>query len=118
MPITTYLNEFEKMSYLACSDKDLNELLQEVNSKIGGEGKYLIRERFFLTGRLWWKKVTKKYTLFYDYKSVDTQIINFAGDGTSPKKETIENYFIGLLNGLDSTLKIKDGLNPPARKEV
>lgn len=106
MPISTYLTEFEKMTFIACSDKDINELLQEVNSKIGDDGKYLIRERFSIVGKLWWKKAVPRYTLFYECGLIDTQILNFAGDATCPTKHTIENYFIGLLNGLDSQLKI------------
>jgi len=97
MPVTTFLNDYEKKTFIVVSDKEVNELLQEVR-KI--DDRFLLQEQIVITKKFLREPVvTKQYTLYFDYlapnSNWDIQIINL--DHNS--KEVVCSYFYGFLAG-------------------
>lgn len=127
MPITTFLNEAEKLAFNATSDDEINELFKELKT---------INKNYYIQEIIWVKKrffrkpvVDKTYTLYYDYAPEshwDIQIINFFVEGTSVSKKVICNYLLGLLTDVGdvSNMKelkekiIKDGGRPAMKQHV
>jgi hypothetical protein len=98
MPICTYLSNQEYDMFKLVTDKELNELFQEIR---------IIRPEFLLEEhniaiytRYFFRKVSTEtyYTLYNDLGSGEVQIINFES-GTKVKSEIIYAYFYGILAG-------------------
>jgi hypothetical protein len=106
MPMTTFLNDFEKKTFTVVSDNELNELFQEVR-KI--DNRFLLQERFEVRRRFLRKSViTPVYTLYFDYlapnSNWDIQVIGLSSDfvfGNRSNKESVMCYFYGFLSGKD-----------------
>lgn len=108
--VTTYLRDSELEAFKTVPDKELNELLQEVNQKTGG--KFLIEEHAYeqQTGFLWFRKtkLVKFYTLYGVLSLPEVQAINFCQEdkwpgwsiNTSVTKSYIVTYLLGLLAGM------------------
>jgi hypothetical protein len=111
MGIYTYMNPNEVEAYATVTDKELNELFQEVRKKFNGT--YLLQERITPQKRMffssWFKQLpdTKSYQLYsYDggKGTVEVRCINFAQEhdwsiNTEVSKSYILTYFYGLLAG-------------------
>jgi hypothetical protein len=106
MPITTFLNDLEKKTFVAVSDKELNELFQEVR-KI--DNRFLLQERVVVYRRFLRKPIISTvYTLYFDYlapkSNWDIQIISLGENdifGSGSNKNLVCAYFYGFLSGKD-----------------
>lgn len=105
MPITTFLNNNDKIKFTSVTDKELNNLFQEVR-KI--DNRYLLQEKIFIKKKLFTKLIIEKnYTLYFDYlypdSNRDIQIVNLNDDifGIDNTKNNIMNYFYGFLAGYE-----------------
>ena len=104
MPVTTFLNDFEKKTFIAVSDKELNELFQEVRAI---DNRFLLQERFIVKKRFLKKsKVIVYYTLYFDYlapeSNWDIQIVGLSDEniyGDFSNKNSVMCYFYGFLSG-------------------
>jgi hypothetical protein len=103
MPIYTYLKDNEKTN---CSDRDILELLDEINKY--DENKWLVREREYTYTRWFRKKTLKRYSLLYTAKYPEVQIVNFAPKdpndwsiSVSESRADILNFLMGYLNGIE-----------------
>lgn len=104
MPVTTFLTELEKQTFVAVSDKELNELFQEIRVI---DNRFLLQERISVQKRFLRKPIiTKIYTLYFDYlapnSNWDIQIIQLSsGDiyGSCSSKDAVCAYFYGFLAG-------------------
>lgn len=106
MPCTTYYSE-SQLQVLAPKDKELNELLEEVNAR--NSHKFYITERERVKTR-WFRKpiVTKSYELLVDLKYGEYQVINFAQEwdwsiNLEVSKSYIVTYLLGFLGGLGNS---------------
>jgi hypothetical protein len=97
MPICTYLSNQEYEMFKSITDKELNELLQEIRIKYPD----ILLEEYFIpkrTGLFKNKiKIETYYTLYNDLGYGEVQIINFE-NGTRNRSEIIYAYFYGLLS--------------------
>jgi len=111
MPICTYLSTTEEREGCKCEDKEINELLAEVN-KHTGPRPYMVREREHEVGPFWKKRIVKSYELLYRYipNCPEVQSINFPPIHDGPmssincfgiSKPMILTYLMGLINGID-----------------
>ena len=99
MPICTYLTDQEYKDYTyITSDKELNDLFQEVRKKYPN---LLIHERGDYCKITWRKmKYIVKFIIYNDLGNNEVQIINFS-TGTEQSKEIVEAYLYGFLCGVD-----------------
>lgn len=101
MPITTFLNEHEKLRFIVVSDEEVNEhfqKLREINNKV------YLQEVIKYRNRLFRKPIIEKvYCLYFDYlapeSNWDIQIINLGNLGGFVSKEVVMAYLIGFING-------------------
>lgn len=103
MAITTYLSEHEKTTFRTIADKDILELIEEVEQKTGV--RYLIQE-YSREKRQWFRKsqIKKVYTMYADMGH-EAQVLNFAQDhdwsiNTCVTKSYVITFLLGILNGL------------------
>jgi hypothetical protein len=103
MACCTYLRDDEFERFKSVSDKDLNELFQEVRNTI--DDKLFLQEREFIIKKRF-RKPTKvfRYTLYKQLRNdCEVQVINFAGGKSSINglvdSSYIMTYFYGLING-------------------
>jgi len=96
MPICTYLSNQEYEEFKTVTDKELNELFQEI--RVLYPDLLLAEHRFPKKIGLLKRRtiINTYYTLYYDLGWGEVQIINFT-NGTSNKAEIIYAYFYGLL---------------------
>lgn len=101
--MVSYYNESELEAAKKVSDKELNELLQEIREK---DDRYYLIERKFTIKNGWFKKHTEKigYTLLFNTHSCECQIVNFCQDhelsiNGTVSKSYIYTLFCGWLNG-------------------
>ena len=101
--MVSYYNESELEAAKKVSDKELNELLQEIREK---DDRYYLIERKFTIKNGWFKKPTEKigYTLLFNAYSCECQIVNFCQDhewsiNGTVSKSYIHTLFCGWLNG-------------------
>ena len=97
MTVTTFLNDYEKKTYVAVGDKEVNELFQEVR-KI--DNRYLLQEQIRVEKKFLRKPIiTTHYILYFDYLAPqsdwDIQIVNL----DHHSKEVVCSYFYGFLSG-------------------
>jgi len=98
MPICTYLSNQEYEMFKSVTDKELNELFQEIRIK---HPEFLLEEHNVATYTgLFKKKVTIEtyYTIYNDFNIGEVQIINFE-NGTKVKSDIVYAYFYGILVG-------------------
>lgn len=122
MPITTYLTENERETWKSVHDKDLNDLFQEVRSKVSS--RYLIEMHIHSKRKNWFSKMKTfySYTLYIDLGG-EAQIMNLPQDtlkssiGTMYSKETIMTYFYGVMNGFTSAQYAFGGRPSPEFKK-
>ncbi len=100
--MTTYLQPHHQWEYAKVEDKDVDELLQEVRSKVSDA--VLIKHQWYIQPH--WFKPDERidfYTVYIDLGNGEAQIVNFPGTKSSinphVSKETIMTYLIGLLAG-------------------
>ena len=105
--MVSYYNDNELEKAKTVTDKELNELLQEVRAK---DDNYYLQERK-ITTKKWFKKPVEKtyYTLLFRIYSCECQIINFCQDheysiNGTVTKSYIYTLFCGFLNGYKSAL--------------
>lgn len=108
--MVSYFNDSELEKAKEVSDKELNELFQEVRQK---DSKFYLLERK-ITTKKWFKKPIEKiyYILLYHTYSCECQIINFCQDHEGSingmvSKSYIYTMFCGFLNGYKSALNIQ-----------
>ena len=104
MACCTYLGDYEFNKFKSVSDKELNELFQEVRNI---DDKYFLEEREFEIKKRF-KKPTKevRYTLYKQLRNdCEVQVINFAGGKSSINglvdKSYIMTLFYGIINGFN-----------------
>jgi hypothetical protein len=116
MGMYTYLSKSEIELAQTVSNKDINDLLQEVNKRFGL--RYLVREFPHTEKRLFKKPVLHKYYSLYALhshikdlsavKSVEeVQCVNFCQDhewsiNSTVKASYIITYLLGILCGADT----------------
>lgn len=116
MPMCTYFNKQEIDAFREIlTDKELLELLKEVNNRF--DDRWTIREYDFVyrRGILGRKHIKKSFSIYYRLSQArhragmteEYQIINFAIpdrdwsiNGTAPK-ELVVNYLNGMISGYD-----------------
>lgn len=110
MGIETYYSEEEQVKYRTVEDKDINDLLIELNKRVGN--KYFVRsfqipikKRFFNS---WFRsrKYQTHYSVYASLGGMACQVINFCQDhdwsiNTMVRKSYIVTYLLGILCGLD-----------------
>lgn len=102
--MSTYYNDYELEKFKSVTNKELNELLQEVR-KI--DDRYYLQENLHITKKLFRKPVEcLYYTLIFKYNGIECQIVNFAQDNKysinmGVTASYIFTYFFGLLTGLN-----------------
>lgn len=76
--MVSYYNDSELEKAKTVTDKELNELLQEVRAK---DDRYYLQEKKY-TIKKWFRKPVEKtyYTLLFNTYSCECQIINFCQD--------------------------------------
>lgn len=106
--MVSYYNEQELEAAKSVSDKELNELLQEIRQK---DGRYYLIERKFTIKKGLFKKPIEKfaYTLLFNTYSCECQIVNFCQDhewsiNGTVSKSYIHTLFCGWLNGYKRAL--------------
>lgn len=116
MAITTWIFESEVNRYKSVSDKELNDLFQEVRSL---DDRYYLSEREIEVKRLFRKpKKDILYTMYVRLFEEDFQVMNFCRDtkwsiNTMVPASYIYAYFYGFLGGLKSKIKeTKARINP------
>jgi hypothetical protein len=98
MPICTYLSNQEYDTFKSVTDKELNELFQEIRTI---RPEFLLEEHNVATYKGFFKRnviVNTFYTLYNDLGYGEVQIMNFE-NGTKVKSEIIYAYFYGILTG-------------------
>jgi len=98
MPICTYLSNQEYDMFKSVTDRELNNLFQEVRII---KPEFLLEEHNQATYKGLFKKtvlITTYYTLYNDLGNGEVQIMNFE-NGTKVKGEIIYAYFYGILAG-------------------
>lgn len=102
--MSSYYNDNELEQFKSVTNKELNELLQEIRLI---DDRYYLQERSFITMKLFKKPVEHfYYTLLFQYNGVECQVINFAQDSncsinSGVSASYIFTYFFGLLTGLN-----------------
>lgn len=106
--MVSYYNDSELEKAKTVTDKELNELLQEVRAK---DDNFYLQERNHIINK-WFRKPVEKtyYTLLYRTYSFECQIVNFCQDhecsiNGTVSKSYIYTLFCGFLNGYKSALK-------------
>jgi len=100
--MVSYYNENELEAAKKVSDKELNELLQEVREV---DSRYYLQERNVTTKKWLRKPITRTlYTLLYNVGGMECQIINFCQDhewsiNGTVTKSYIHTLLCGFLNG-------------------
>ncbi|MGN6416125.1 MAG: hypothetical protein ACTHMC_01445 [Pseudobacter sp.] len=106
MPITTWIHSYcEVESMSSVKDKTLNDLFQEVRQATNN--RFLLSETEY-QDRGWFGKRNRRtaYTLYIHIMHDEYQVINFAtaqtegSINTAAPRETIMNYFYGVLTGI------------------
>ena len=104
MPACTYLTDEEVKRYSSVSDKELDELLQELRAV---DDSWAIQETTAIKKGFWKNTEVKHYTLYYKVQHPEWQVINLATpNGGSVfhyelnSREFIMNYIMGVLNGM------------------
>ena len=98
--IATYLQEYETKNYTKVSDKELNEIFQEVRTKF--PDRFYVQERDVVYKK-WFKKITKTvYTVYSRINGCEFQELNFYGGSssicTNVDSSVVYALFMGLLN--------------------
>lgn len=103
--IVSYYNKNELEAVKKVSDKELNELLQEIRQK---DDRYYLIEKKISISNGWFKKPTEKigYTLLFNTHSSECQIVNFYQEhglsiNNTVSKSYIYTFFLGWLNGYE-----------------
>lgn len=103
--ITSYYNKSELEAAKKVSDKELNELLQELR---GIDDRYYLIEKNITVKNGWFKKPSEIfcYTLLFRISGMECQIINFCQDhewsiNTTVSKSYIHTLFCGYINGFN-----------------
>ena len=112
----TYLEEYEFEKYKTVpNDKELDDLLQEVNKEFGNH--YLIEKRTIVTKKWFKKRTVNNYTLYGILSKPEVQVVNLPQAVWIGKRSrdisraSIITYFYGMLNGANHALK-----NQPVKK--
>lgn len=105
--ITAYYTDNELEKAKSVSDKELNELLQEVRQI---DSRFYLVEQKFVSKR-WFRKPIEKigYTLLADLGG-ECQVINFCQDhdwsiNGTVSKSYIYTFFLGYINGVKTASK-------------
>lgn len=108
--ICTYLTESEFERWTKVSDKELDEIFQEVRTIFGNN--YFISERKYTTKR-WFRKPVEKtlYSLYVITHKPEVQEINFCQEweysiNTSVPRSYMITYLLGMLAGHHKTINI------------
>jgi hypothetical protein len=103
--ITTFLTEEEVNKFKSSTDKEINDLLVEVNHYFD---KFLVQEKDYTIKRFFFKTEKRKLYTLYSLlnRAGEVQIINFCQDwnwsiNTDVPKSYIVTYFLGILSGID-----------------
>lgn len=102
--MSTYYNDYELEKFKSVTNKELNELLQEVRSI---DDRYYLQERTYITKKRFKKPVEHfYYTLLFQHNGVECQVVNFAQDSSCSINSGVSasyifTYFFGLLTGLN-----------------
>src|ERR1700761_7758197 len=105
--ICTWYNKEERDKLKSTSDKNINDLLKEVNVAFGD--KYFIREFSISVKKLFRSTQTiKKYTLYSHLCYDEVMCINFCQDwdwsiNTQVSKSYIITYLLGIMSGYQQT---------------
>lgn len=101
--MVSYYYESELEDAKKVSDKELNQLLQEIREK---DDRYYLIERKYNIKKGWFKKPTEeiRYTLLFNICGSECQIVNFCQDhewsiNGKVSKSYIYTLFFGWLNG-------------------
>lgn len=103
MGIYTYFSDNDQERYAKVSDKELDDVLQEVRRNFANE--YYIKEFITYRKRFLRKSIrVVKYELFHTDNGFDARVINFAQNhdwsiNTYVDKSYILSYLFGLLSG-------------------
>lgn len=103
MPITTFYSEWELPAMSSVEDPALNEIFQEVRSKVSND--YYVLSHAFPIREKWYKK--RKMKTFYGVRvrvGHEFQVLNFCPPdhehhsiNTLVKREVVYAYFMGIL---------------------
>lgn len=103
--ITTWLSDAEIKAYSSVTDKELNDLFQEIRQK--SRNKFLLQEVLWSDRPPFWQTARAPITYYslYALNGMEAQVINFALDhewsiNTSVRKSHIMAFFYGILAGL------------------
>src|ERR1700740_542517 len=105
--ICTWYNKEERDKLKTTSDKDINDLLKEVNTAF--EDKYFIREHFNVQKKLFKRPQTiKTYTLYCHLCYDEVMCINFCQDwdwsiNVQVGRSCIITYLLGIMSGYQQT---------------
>jgi hypothetical protein len=101
MAITTWLDEHERKQYSKVTDRDVNELLKEVQSV----RKIFLCEHDHQISQGWFRKPKsmKLYTMYIDLDGLEVQVFNWPSDSTwsineFASKPMVMSFFYGLLS--------------------
>lgn len=112
MPCTTYVSLTQAKKWRARLDKELLEVIDEVEAKTGH--RCYVEPHEFTTGRLWWKRKRIRYELMFDlcHKECgdmrEFQCFNFGpaeldgGGSLFANRQAIAAYLYGYLNGFNA----------------
>jgi hypothetical protein len=101
----TYYNEHEVERHLTVSDKDIDELLQEVNKKRPEGRKFFIRQSDYCKRKFLKKpEIITLYSLYAQLGGGEAQCINFCQEhewsiNTNVRKSYIITFLLGFLAG-------------------
>jgi len=98
--IATYLQDYQKKNYIKVSDKELNEIFQEVRTKF--PNKFYVQKTEIVYKKWFRKKSKELYTVYYEIRDPEFQEINFYCGSTSictnVEAPVLYAFFMGLLN--------------------
>lgn len=109
MPACTYISDHEADSMRRTGDKDIDELLLEVN--FIDDGSWRCGVRTVHPRRKWWQlrapKPYKVYTLYVWLYAIEYQVINLCTEGDTGSvfgsgrysKQNVCNYLLGYIGG-------------------
>ena len=94
MAITTWISLDERKQLVKVSDKDVNELYQEVRSI---KPTIYLQESPYRVGNIFNRKWIHVYTIYHTLDDIDAQVINLFGLGGPYSKEVVMGFLIGCL---------------------
>lgn len=94
MAITTWLTEQEQKAWTRVSDRDINELYQEVRVI---KPTIFLHEVPFRTGNIFNRKWITLYSVYHMLDKTEAQVINFYGLGGPYSKTATMAFLVGCL---------------------